>query len=133
MQYGLDLADPAADRRYVFAENRRGGYMVRSRSHKLLLSRNAGQTLFFDLQDDPFELHDLSPEPAARAALQEHRDALADWMLFEAITPNYSDEDAPLIRQPNVLGPRGPHRREMLEYFEAQVAGYRWADQPLRP
>ena len=44
-------------RDYVFAEAGRGKqYMIRSRSHKLLLCRDEAQSLFFDLEVDPLEM-----------------------------------------------------------------------------
>lgn len=126
---GLDLASLARSaedgRPFVFAENRRGGsYMVRSRTHKLLLTRQPGQSLFFDLRDDPYELRNRIDDPACAALVETHRDALARWMLFETPVPAYSDPEAPCIRQPNVPAAGDGHREQMMAYFEERVAAY---------
>ena len=87
---GLDLADPGAGRPIVFAENRRGGsYMARSPHHKLLLSRDSRQSLFFDLTADPFELRNRLDDPEYQPLVDELREALVRWMLFETPTPSY--------------------------------------------
>ncbi|MGH2355556.1 MAG: sulfatase-like hydrolase/transferase [Chloroflexota bacterium] len=122
---GLNLADPEADRPMLFAESRRGsGYMVRSRTHKLLLGRDPGNCHFFDLQSDPLELGDRFQDPSSGDLIRRLRDALADWLLFDAIPPPYVDEQAPTIRRPNVPDPADTHRQEMLAYFERQVTRY---------
>jgi arylsulfatase A-like enzyme len=122
---GLNLADPAATRLFVFAENRRGAaYMARSRTHKLLLNRDPQHNLCFDLQQDPLELANRFDDPAAHAEVRRCRDALADWLLFQSVIPNYSDEQAPQIGRPNCPPPGTDHRVRLAAYFEQRVADY---------
>ncbi|HEY65622.1 MAG TPA: sulfatase-like hydrolase/transferase [Caldilineae bacterium] len=121
---GLDLADPTADRPMIFAENRRGQvYMARSRTHKLILSHDPDQCLFFDLDRDPLELTDHFQDPTYQPLIREHCEALARWLMFDAVPPTYLDERAPCIDQPNVPDPDDDHRQRMLAYFERKIAG----------
>lgn len=122
---GLDLADASADRPVAFAEGRPGRmYMARSRSHKLLLARDPAESLFFDLAEDPFESTNRFDDPASQALVQDHRQALANWLMFDAPTPSYLDEQAPTIDGANVPSPHDDHRRQMLAYFEEHLAAY---------
>jgi arylsulfatase A-like enzyme len=120
---GLHLADPAADRQYIFAEcRRRRDYLVRSRTHKLLLSRDPQHSRFFDLREDPLELANRLEDPACRDLVRQHRQALHDWALFEALPPPYVDERAPQIKQPNIPEPSEARRDAVRAYFRRQMA-----------
>jgi arylsulfatase A-like enzyme len=120
---GLDLADPGSAREYVFAETQRGAaYLVRSERHKLLLHRESSRTRFYDMERDPYELHDLSGEPEAALLLREHQDALARWMLFESPTPVRLDEHAPVLTGDTYPEPGGTHRQELLAFFRREMA-----------
>lgn len=122
---GVDLSEDSAGHPYIFAEDRQGRqYMARSQTQKLLLSRTPEESLFFDLQRDPLETTNLFDDPAYREQIRQHRDALTDWMLFDAVTPNYLDESAPQIDQPNVPQQGDDHRKRMMDYFERKVAAY---------
>ena len=125
---GADLADPdgtVARREFIFAESRQGAhYMARSRSHKLLLSRDPHQSLFFNLDDDPYEQTDLLHDPSVAGPVRTHRDALAEWLLFQTPTSVFLDAQAPLVQQPNVQPPDAVHRREMLAWYDQAVATY---------
>jgi arylsulfatase A-like enzyme len=122
---GLDLADPSAQRPMVIAENRRGTVlMARSPARKLILSRTPEHCRFFDLQTDPWELTDRFGDNSYREVIQQHREALADWAMFEALPPACIDESAPTIRQANVPDPDDGHREEMRAYSERKVAEY---------
>ena len=117
---GLDLTDPTAERDCAFAEIRRGGaYMARTRRHKLLLNRNAGQTQLLDLEADPYELQNVAAERPALVAELEAR--LGRWLLFESPTPVRVDERAPQITGENV--PTGQeHRETLLAFFRSEMA-----------
>lgn len=120
---GLDLADPRADRPIVFAEGRPGQlYLARSRTHALLLTRDPATSLFFDLREDPLQLANRFADPASRSLVEDYRRAIADWLLFEAVTPGYLDERAPISQGANVPPPDDDHRRRMLDYFERRLA-----------
>ena len=57
--YGKDVLQSVKSI-YVFAESGQGqSYMVRSKTHKLLLCREDKHSQFFDLQNDPYELNNL--------------------------------------------------------------------------
>lgn len=112
---GLDLSDPRADRPFVFASTMGRRYVARSRTHKLILGRAPSQCLFFDLEGDPLEKTDRFNDPAAQPRIEEHRRALADWLLFDAPPPIPLDERAPLVALPP-----NNHRPEMAHYFETQ-------------
>ncbi|MCX7015037.1 MAG: sulfatase-like hydrolase/transferase [Candidatus Sumerlaeota bacterium] len=125
---GLDLADPHAQRDYIFSEYGHGDlYMARSRRYKLMLCRDAKQSLFIDLEKDPMELHNLIDDPAYRNIIQEHRDALARWMLFDAIVPVYAPDTAPSVRRVthSTIGlETGDYRQRLAAYFEREMAPY---------
>ncbi len=113
---GLDLADPGADRPFVFGvAGHARWYMARSRTHKLLLCREGGKSLFFDLEADPLELDDRFRDPAAQPLIARHRQAIADWLLWDAPSPVYLDEQAPVIAAPNALKATSGHRRARYE------------------
>ena len=122
---GLDLADENADRRMVYAQDdRQRVYMARSRTHKLLLAQDAAQSLFFDLRRDPLELTNYLEDPAYQSLVQQHRDAIADWLMFDTPMPDYSDPLAPPISQANVPDPESDHRQQMLAFLESQMASH---------
>jgi hypothetical protein len=98
--------------------------MARTRTHKLLLSRDPAHARCFDLERDPLELHDLSGDVAAAPLMRRLREALADWALFDALPPSYHDDAAPIIQQPNARRGDADHRAEMTAYFEWGVRRY---------
>jgi len=116
---GLDLGS-AAERDVVFAEGTAGERMARTAQCKLLFNvRDPGRTLFFDLQADPCELHDLSADAATAALRAGLTERLREW-LPDADYPAYLDEAAPVIDRPNVSrGAAG--RAEMAAYLERQM------------
>jgi arylsulfatase A-like enzyme len=122
---GLNLADPAAGRECVFAENRTFGpvAMARTRTHKLLLSgdHDRAPDALFDLVADPHELDNRIDDPGSARALSELRAALTRWALFDTPVPTYLDEDAAQIDAPNVPPPDPARRAEHRAYFEVRV------------
>jgi arylsulfatase A-like enzyme len=119
---GHDLADPDAGRACVFAEGWGGSeYMVRTADHKLLLCRDLALSQFFDLRRDPLELDNRIHDPAYASALQELRDRLLAWTLFDANSHVYVDHDAPRIAGPNVPAREDGHAEEMAAYFRARM------------
>jgi arylsulfatase A-like enzyme len=122
---GLDLADPAADRDCVFAENRTFGpvAMARTRTHKLLLSgdHDRAPDALFDLASDPHELDNRIDGPGGARPLSELRAALTRWALFDTPVPTYLDEDAAQIGAPNVPPPDPARRAEHRAHFEVRV------------
>lgn len=128
---GFDLGDPTNDRPYIFAEAGQGMmYMARSRNQKLCLTRNASQRLFTDLRRDPLEMENLYSDPEYKEAMLEHREAISEWLMFEALTPPCQNHLAPCVRQLCPVCPPGQCNStkcqerlgEMLEYFEEKAA-----------
>lgn len=108
-----------AGRKYVFAQQQVEGkpeYMVRSQTHKLLLSER--ETLLFDLREDPLEQENRYGQEAYRPIWEDLQNALAKQMLFDAPpapcldkTTVYTMQDLAAI-----------HERRM--YFAQKMADY---------
>jgi arylsulfatase A-like enzyme len=99
---GLDLAEETQGREWIFGETGnkgRGGkeYMVRSAKGKLLLRDKPGESQFFDLLNDPMELNNRMNDPEYEQEIARYKQALTQWVLFEAPTVNHCDENAPTI------------------------------------
>ena len=102
---GADLTD-GIGRQVIFAESGRGReYMARTQTHKLLLTAETDQSLFFDLQSDPLELDNRFHNPACQAEIADLRERLLHWVLFEQPSPVHLDEAAPFIDGENVYLP----------------------------
>jgi len=95
--------------------------MVRSRTRKLLLSRDESQSMFFDLASDPFELRNLYGEPSFADEIREYRDLLLRWALFDSPSPVHLDEGAPVIAAENVPDRDDDHRKVLHAYFERRM------------
>jgi arylsulfatase len=98
---GMDLTDRAASADYVFAE---AGYeyMVRSRTRKLLVHRNAELSMFFDLERDPLEMKNLFSSAEHQSEIARLRSQLDGWPLFDNSVTNYLNREAPLCKAVNV-------------------------------
>ena len=95
---GRDLGAPHDKRQWIFAEDKGGQIlMARSPRYKLLWSNDVAQRRFFDLENDPHENRDLIDDANSAATIEQHRAALADWALFEALPPNCLEPAAPLV------------------------------------
>jgi len=116
---GYDFSVPGSDAEYIFAEDDTG-YMVRSRKYKLLY-HNDKESLFFDLESDPFELTNLYDAPSHRMLVDEYRNILADWILFGCPRPLNLNEGA-AVRAPNARAAENGHREEMLGFFARGAA-----------
>ena len=115
---GHDLAVSTEGRNMIFAENWGGAeYMVRTPTHKLLLCRDEDPSQFFDLARDPLELENRIADPAYAELIAELREALLTWALFDARTPTYLDEDAPVIKGDNVPARDDGHIAAQTVYF----------------
>ncbi|MEM7031081.1 MAG: sulfatase/phosphatase domain-containing protein, partial [Chloroflexota bacterium] len=122
---GVDLHQGQTQRNYIFAESRRGGqYMVRSQSYKLLLCQDTTQSQFFDLVQDPLEMKNVIDEPNYQTHVTEFKNALLNWTLFDAPSPVYLDNQAPVLQTVNVPDPSDDHLTESDAYFRAQMQRY---------
>jgi arylsulfatase len=120
---GLDLALPAQTRDLILAEGPRADqYMVRSARHKLLLCRDRAQSQFFDLEQDPLELHNRIVDPAYGDVVAAFEAALAQWALFDSPTTVHLDMAAPTINGPNVPQRSDGHAEEAIRYFQHKMA-----------
>lgn len=98
---GQDLTD-GISRTHIFAESGRGDeYMVRSHTHKLLLSNDPGQSLLFDLESDPWELENRIESESSRLQVEQMTHELLRWALFDHPAPVHLDEKAPSLRMPS--------------------------------
>lgn len=100
---GVDLASPVGGRDLVFAEMPLGDqYMVRSRTHKLLLNKDRKTSLFFDLGEDPLEIVNRFGDPNYQSIVREYTDRLTEMIMFESPQPSYLNYAAPTIGADNV-------------------------------
>lgn len=98
---GKDLCSKE-QRTFVFSEGQYGvdknpclGYMIRDRRYKLLIRGSLEDGMLFDLQKDPFELHNVFFDPTYAEILVLMKARLIDRMLFSAAGKNHQDLSAP--------------------------------------
>jgi hypothetical protein len=96
--------------------------MVRSRQHKLLLCREPQHSQLFDLEQDPFELHNRFADPAYATVVATLQAALTQWALFDRPSAAHLDRDAPTIAGHNVPQPGDGHAAEAIRYFRRRMA-----------
>lgn len=114
---GLDLANPRNPRSTIFVEGRAGSYVARTISHALIWCGNEQQSLLFDLNNDPYQLHNLINDPNCQTVKDNLSRAIVRWQLFEAPRPPFSDPTARSITTHKPDGISAPSREEMLAYF----------------
>jgi len=118
---GEDLATENAGREIVFCEAGPNQAMARTQSHKLIVTRKAsGENLFFDLREDPLELHNLSGSPEFEHEVQRLKAAIASWRP-QKMPERFVDLQAPQIHGPNVPPPGLEHRQAIMEYYRAKM------------
>jgi arylsulfatase A-like enzyme len=120
---GIDLSDQSVVRDHVIAEDRRQGsaIMLRTRRHKLLSYDDADRDAFFELEHDPYELHNRIGDADHDEAVRDLRNRLSHWALFDATMPTYADEAAPQIGRPDARGIDEAGRRARRALFAAAV------------
>ncbi|NRA39014.1 MAG: sulfatase-like hydrolase/transferase [Planctomycetes bacterium] len=77
-------------------------YIIRSKTHKLLLHRDAEKSMFFDLLNDPCEMKNLIDEPSAQELIEVFKNQLATWPDINNPAENYIDRDAAQCTAANV-------------------------------
>ncbi len=118
---GLDLAEAGAGRELVFGTTVAGNeYSVRSRTRKLLWAKGQAPMLF-DLEKDPYEVHDVAGLPEYANDVAELKEALLQWMLFEAHPLHTPFDEAPVITGPNVPEASDGHWLAQFEYFQRKM------------
>ncbi len=94
--------------------------MARTLTYKLILSGKASRrNLFFDLQRDPQELHNLWGVPEVQSGIQRLTAAIATWQPKE-MSRRYVDLQAPQIHGSNVPSGLG-HRQKVIDYYRAKM------------
>lgn len=114
---GLDLTEPNASREVVFGMAG-ADYMVRSKNLKLLYTRN-GNSSFFDLSADPYELDNLMTSSKYQQEIACFKDHLLTWALGDNVMPAAADYSAPVIRKSDEV-----LHRASEEYFRKRVTDY---------
>lgn len=118
---GHDLADPTWIRDVVVAQSGDSNYMARSRTAKLL--RQGDQSLFFDLQGDPWELHpsvDL-PNPSEQRQLEREVETVSTM-----ITRNQTSDSRGTDPQAPRRGTDTQHERSRRFDELASAANHPW-------
>ncbi|OPZ18547.1 MAG: Arylsulfatase [candidate division BRC1 bacterium ADurb.BinA364] len=125
---GMDLADPAADRPFIFSEYGQGDmYMARSRTHKLMWTRNESQSLFIDMLNDPLEMENRIGDPALQTTIEEYKDAIARWFMFDAILPVDHSGQAASVRRvchSTISLFDDDYSKRLASYFDREMAPY---------
>ena len=100
---GHNLANAGNDRDVIFCESSRNRLaMARTQTKKLIWSQDEDTTYFFDLEKDPLELQDLAAVPACKDEIESLKEKINAWRPREIKMDTYLDENAPVIKQPNV-------------------------------
>jgi arylsulfatase A-like enzyme len=94
---GKDMSKETG-REFIFAEHSRGSqYMLRSANRKLILHKKKEMSLFFDLEEDPLELHNLFFNNDYQQEIRLMLEKLSSTVLFETVSPSHLDADAAVI------------------------------------
>lgn len=119
---GVDLAACGAGREFAFSEGQYGtaeqpcfGYMVRSRRYKLIVHGSLENAMFFDFENDPYELENLIGDPVYAAEIRRHRDFLVDKLLFRSAGVNHVDKRAPVVGDRDAPQQRAEALRPFIE------------------
>lgn len=120
--HGHALQDRGRGHELIFAEARGGrDVMARSRTRKLILTDGDNENLFFDLEKDPLEMHNLYGQAAYRDEIAKMEAALSAWRCKEAKPKAYLDQAAPQIDQPNVPAADLSHREAIQRYYREKM------------
>ena len=97
-------------------------YMVRSRTHKLLVHPDPTRDALFDLAADPYELGNRINDAELAGLAAQMREQLARWMAFDTPTPVCRDANACQISAPNVPTHDDARRQEHRSFFRRAAA-----------
>ncbi len=127
------LSGRRPERALVFAEDG-AQTMVRTKTRKLLYSSRPGQSMFFDLENDPLELRNLIDDPSRQAEIQALKEALLAWYQTETRTGPYLNLESRQIDQPNVPNDRVEAEAAMERYINERMETLRPdPSQPFNP
>jgi len=115
---GYDLFQDSIGRKIIFAHNNIGkSTMARTLLQKLILTPD-GRSLYYDLKKDPLEFNDLFNNPDYQKEIGELKESIIKWQGSEKPEVNvYLDENAPVIKRPNVPSMTDNHREIIEKYF----------------
>ena len=120
---GFDLANGDNARAFAFLEDIPAGYyMARSRTHKLIWDSDPSRSQFFALNEDPYELHNLMAEASAQPLIDEFREAISRWLLFESPPVLRLDADARQIDGKNVAD--AVENNQVRDYLNRMVQSH---------
>ncbi len=111
-------------RQMVIAEDKCDGlneYMVRSERFKLNVLGDLSNTRFYDLENDPFELNDLSADPQYAEEILNHKLFLSNEILFHSMPPLSLDENGKAVKDPEMIKERS---LRLTEYFKTKSKNY---------
>ena len=119
---GHNLAQTDASHDVVFCEHLRGDQvMARTRTHKLICSRQHDYMLFYDLEEDPNEMNNRVDDPACRDAVAMLEAAAEAWRPRTLRPETHLDYDAPVICRPNVPPRDNSHRAAIAAWYDAKM------------
>ncbi|MEG0086448.1 MAG: DUF4976 domain-containing protein, partial [Niameybacter sp.] len=94
-------------------------YMIRTKNHKLIISKNLQHYKFFDLINDPYELNNVAQEAQYQEVIQKHMHHLVQTMTFEALSPIYVNEEEKTFTPEKATN---QEERDAVEtYYKARV------------
>lgn len=115
---GADLFRDKISREIVFAHNNMGKSTIARTLSRKLIYNPGGRSLFYDLENDPYEFKDLYNDPAYSHEIKKLKKSIIEWQGGD--TPKvevYLDENAPTINRSNVPSINDDHREVMSKYF----------------
>lgn len=117
---GNDLAASNSGHDIIFCESGRNMAMARTHTRKLIVDRDFAPVLFFDLEKDPLEMDNRAGDPAYGEEIKDLTRAIGQWRPDDRNREIQLDENAPVIRGPNVPPRDLSHRPAIIEYYEKQ-------------
>jgi arylsulfatase A-like enzyme len=105
---------------YIFAEYP-GEYMIRTHNEKLLLAKDQDDSLYFLLQSDPYEMHNLYHDPSRKSDINKLKEVLLDWMLFTQPTHTHLDHNAAIVKGKNVPDKDAKNATKLKAYFREKM------------
>ena len=119
---GIDLFQDKIGREIIFSHNNMGkSTIARTQKGKLIFTPQ-GRSLYFDLVKDPLEFTDLFNNPDYQKEIAGLRESIVKWQGYDSPDVKvYLDENAPVIKQPNVPLLTDDHREIISRYFEQMM------------
>ena len=107
------------NRRHVIAASHKREYMIRDQKRKFIWNADPKKSLFFNLEDDPYELKSLITAPEWQEEIASYKSLLINELLFSNPAPTYLNEYEKIINQKNVPSREDDHRDLLRDYFQS--------------